>query len=297
MVTIKQLPREDYLLPGHIACPGCGLAIALKTTLKALGPKTIMVVPACCTSIIQAGFPFSAIKVPLLNIAFAAAAATASGIANALEYLGDTETTVLAWAGDGGTADIGLQALSGAAERNDNILYVCYDNEAYMNTGIQRSGATPYGAWTTTTWTGKREFKKDVPMIMAAHGIPYVATASAAYPLDLFDKVRKAKKIRGTRYIHIHTPCPPGWRIPDNKTVEVGKLAVQTGMWILYEIEHGEFKLSPPSRPLLNKARRKPVELYLRMQGRFSHLSEEDIKKIQEWVDRRWEEVAALVKR
>ena len=235
--------------------------------------------------------------VPLLNIAFAASAAAAAGIAGALDYKGDKETTVLVWAGDGGTADIGIQALSGAAERGDNIIYICYDNEAYMNTGIQRSGATPYGAWTTTTWTGKKEFKKDVPMIMAAHGIPYVATASAAFPLDFYDKIRKAKKYRGLKYIHYHSPCPPGWRIPDSKSIEAARLAVQTGMWILYEIEKGEFKLSPQSRPYLNKARRKPVEVYLKMQGRFSKLGPEEIKRVQEWVDRRWEEVAELLRR
>jgi len=293
-VKVKDLPREEYLLPGHAACAGCGPSIALRHTLKALGRRTILVIPACCTSIIQGPFPVSAVKVPIFNMVFAAAASTASGIAAGLKAQGIEDVTVVAWAGDGGTADIGIQALSGAAERGDNILYICYDNEAYMNTGIQRSGATPYGAWTTTTPTGKLEHKKNLPMIMAAHGIPYVATASPAYPLDLYAKVKKAMKIKGTRYIHIHAPCPTGWRYPSSKTVEVGRRAVQTGMWVLFEIENGKFKLSRPSAPLVEKSRRRPVEEYVRMQGRFRDLTDEDIAVLQAWVDEVWENYKKL---
>jgi len=293
-VKLKELPREEYLLRGHAACAGCGAALALRHTLKALGRRSILVIPACCTSIIQGPYPKTAVRVPLFNIVFAAAAAAAAGISAGLEALGVEDVTVVAWAGDGGTADIGIQALSGAAERGDNILYICYDNEAYMNTGIQRSGATPLGAWTTTTPTGKTEHKKNMPMIMMAHGIPYVATASPSYPVDLFTKVRRAMEIRGTKYIHIHAPCPTGWRYPSSKTVEVGRRAVQTGMWVLFEVDHGRFRLSRPSAPLTEKSRRRPVEEYLRMQGRFSRLTPRDVEALQAWVDESWENYKRL---
>ena len=293
-MKLKELPREEYLLRGHAACAGCGAALALRHTLKALGRRSILVIPACCTSIIQGPYPKTAVRVPLFNIVFAAAAAAAAGISAGLEALGVEDVTVVAWAGDGGTADIGIQALSGAAERGDNILYICYDNEAYMNTGIQRSGATPLGAWTTTTPTGKTEHKKNMPMIMMAHGIPYVATASPSYPVDLFTKVRRAMEIRGTKYIHIHAPCPTGWRYPSSKTVEVGRRAVQTGMWVLFEVDHGRFRLSRPSAPLTEKSRRRPVEEYLRMQGRFSRLTPRDVEALQAWVDESWENYKRL---
>ncbi len=293
-MKLKELPREEYLLRGHAACAGCGAALALRHTLKALGRRSILVIPACCTSIIQGPYPKTAVRVPLFNIVFAAAAAAAAGISAGLEALGVKDVTVVAWAGDGGTADIGIQALSGAAERGDNILYICYDNEAYMNTGIQRSGATPLGAWTTTTPTGKTEHKKNMPMIMMAHGIPYVATASPSYPVDLFTKVRRAMEIRGTKYIHIHAPCPTGWRYPSSKTVEVGRRAVQTGMWVLFEVDHGRFRLSRPSAPLTEKSRRRPVEEYLRMQGRFSRLTPRDVEALQAWVDESWENYKRL---
>lgn len=293
-MKLKELPREEYLLRGHAACAGCGAALALRHTLKALGRRSILVIPACCTSIIQGPYPKTAVRVPLFNIVFAAAAAAAAGISAGLEALGVEDVTVVAWAGDGGTADIGIQALSGAAERGDNILYICYDNEAYMNTGIQRSGATPLGAWTTTTPTGKTEHKKNMPMIMMAHGIPYVATASPSYPVDLFTKVRRAMEIRGTKYIHIHAPCPTGWRYPSSKTVEVGRRAVQTGMWVLFEVDHGRFRLSRPSAPLTEKSRRRPIEEYLRMQGRFSRLTPRDVEALQAWVDESWENYKRL---
>jgi pyruvate ferredoxin oxidoreductase beta subunit len=184
--------------------------------------------------------------------------------------------------------------LSGAAERGTNFIYICYDNEAYGNTGMQRSGATPYGAWTTTTPTGKRERKKNMAMIMAAHKIPYVATACTSYPSDFVNKLRKARDIKGTKYIHLLAPCPTGWRYDTSKTIEMGRLAVQTGMWALYEIENGKFKLCPPSDRLLDKAKRKPVKEYLALQGRFRGLSETDIERIQQWVDEDWEEYSRL---
>jgi pyruvate ferredoxin oxidoreductase beta subunit len=289
MVSIKELPKEEYLLKGHIACAGCGPAIGLRLLFKALGNKVILVVPACCSSVIPGPFPYTSLAVPVQNIIFEATAATASGVVAALRKKDIKDVTVVGWAGDGGTFDIGIQALSGAAERETNFIYICYDNEAYGNTGIQRSGATPYGAWTTTTPTGKKERKKDFPFIMAAHRVPYVATACPSYPLDFIKKVRKAKGIKGTKFIHLLAPCPTGWRYNTSKTVEIGRLAVQTGMWALFEIEYGKFKLTPPSDKLVDKAKRKPIKEYLTLQGRFRELTKDDIEKIQKWIDEDWE--------
>lgn len=188
MVTVKDLSREEYLLKGHAACAGCGPAVSLRLLFKALGHKVLMVVPACCTTVIQGPYPYTSFAVPLQNVLFESTGAAASGIVAALRQRKVEDLTVVGWAGDGGTVDIGIQALSGAAERGTNFIYICYDNEAYGNTGMQRSGATPYGAWTTTTPSGKRERKKDMPLIMAAHRIPYVATACTSYPLDFCEQ-------------------------------------------------------------------------------------------------------------
>ncbi len=294
-LTVKSLPREEYLLPGNASCPGCPAALGLRMLGKALEGRAILVVPASCTSIIQGPYPRTSVRMPLLNVIFASAAATASGIAAALEALGRKDVHVVCWCGDGGTVDIGLQALSGAAERGDNILYICYDNEAYMNTGIQRSGSTPYGAWTTTTVLGKRRHKKNMPKIMAAHDLPYVATASIGYPLDFVEKVRRAVRHRGLKYIHLLAPCPVGWRFPPSKTIEMGRLAVLTGMWPLYEVEEGEFRLTGPSRALLDKGRRRPVAEYVRAQGRFAHLTDEDIRELERYVDRLWEDIRRML--
>ena len=292
--TLKELPTEEYLLPGHAACAGCGATVAIRLAQKALGPRTVFVVPACCTSVLQSAFPFTAFNMPCLNIAFEAAAAAASGVVAAYEARGLKDVTVLAWAGDGGTVDIGLQALSGAAERGTNFIYVCYDNEAYGNTGFQRSGSSPFGSRTTTTPTGKREHKKDVPMIMAAHGIPYVATACISYPLDFVNKLKKAKTFVGTKYLQILTPCPPGWRFSTEKTVEMGRLAVQTGIWPLYEIVNGKFELSSPSAALVDKTKRKPIEEYVKHQGRFDHIVPEDVEELKRWIDESWEKYKRL---
>jgi len=294
-VTIKSLPKEEYLLPGNASCPGCPASLGLRLLGKALGKNMILVVPASCTSIIQGPYPKTSIKLPLINVIFASSAATASGIATALEILGKKEVHVVCWSGDGGTVDIGLQALSGAAERGDNILYICYDNEAYMNTGIQRSGSTPYGAWTTTTVLGKRRHKKNLPMMMVVHDVPYVATASIGYPLDFIEKIRKATRYKGFKYIHLLAPCPVGWRFPPSKTIEVGRLAVLTGMWPLYEVERGEFKLTGVSRSLLNKSKRTPIVEYIKIQGRFSHISEEEIRILEEYVDKLWNDIRKII--
>lgn len=285
------IPEVELMGFGHLGCQGCGATLAMRYALKALGEKTVVVLPACCWTIIAGPFPYSSLKVPLLHTAFETAAVAASGVRAALDLQGDTETTVLAWAGDGGTFDIGLQALSGAAERNENILYICYDNEAYMNTGIQRSSATPYLAWTTTTpkLSPKGEPKKDMMAIMAAHQIPYAATASIAYPDDLVRKVSKAKSIQGTKFIHLLAPCPPGWKIPSELSIKLARLAVQTRVFPLYEVEHGtQYKINLVPNGL-------PVREYLKLQGRFSHLSEEDFERIQERVDAEWERLRKRV--
>ncbi|MEM0087369.1 MAG: 3-methyl-2-oxobutanoate dehydrogenase subunit beta [Thermofilum sp.] len=291
----RAFPREEYLERGHAACPGCGAMLLLRHVLKALGPNTYLVIPASCTSVIAGPHPKSAFRVPVLHIAFAASAAAASGVVEALARL-ERPGNVVVWAGDGGTVDIGLQALSGAAERGHNFIYICYDNEAYMNTGIQKSGSTPYGAWTTTTPSGNPGFKKDLPGIMISHRVPYVATLSPAYPSDIAYKVKKAASISGgLKYLHALAPCPPGWRYEPRLTVEIAKLAVLTGMWVLYEVEKGVFRLTGPSAGLLDKSKRRPVAEYLRLQGRFSHLSQEEVEKLQREVDEKWDRIAELL--
>lgn len=280
----EQIPKEELLAPGHRACAGCGCVLAMRHVLKALGKNVIIACATGCMEVVTTPYPETSWRVPWIHVAFENAAAVASGIAAALRAMGKKGIKAVAIAGDGGTADIGLQALSGTVERGDNVLFICYDNEAYQNTGIQRSGATPFGAWTTTTPIGKLKRgedrpKKDVPRIIAAHGAPYVATASIAYPLDLIKKLRKAAAIEGPTYMHVHASCVPGWRIDTSKSIEVARLAVLTGAWMLYEIENGEFRLTfkPPKR--------RPVAEYLKLQGRFKHLTDEEIAEIQRMVD------------
>ena len=282
------VPREEYMLQGHVACQGCGATIAMRYVLKALGPKTIVSIPACCWAVIPGVWPQHNLKVPLLYTAFEVTGAALSGMEAALEAKGlDDEITVVGFAGDGGTADIGLQALSGMAERGTNALYIMYDNEAYMNTGIQRSGSTPYGAWTTTTPVGKKkewklEPKKSVAEIMVAHRIPYVATATIAYPEDLVAKVKKAKSIKGPKFVQIFSSCPTGWKHPPELSVEISRKAVESRMFPLYEVENGRYRITL-------KPKKIPVEEYLKLQGRFRYLDEEAIRKIQEHVDKEWE--------
>ncbi|MEM2866820.1 MAG: pyruvate synthase subunit PorB [Candidatus Hadarchaeales archaeon] len=284
------IPAEELLAPGHRACPGCGEVMALRLILKALGKEVIVVEATGCMEVVTTPYPQTAWRVPWVHGAFENAAAIASGVEAALKRLGRKGVKVVAIGGDGGTADIGLQALSGMMERGHNVLYVCTDNEAYMNTGIQRSGTTPFGAWTTTTPAGKvvrgeDRPKKDMPSIALAHRIPYVATASVGYPRDLLWKVRKAAGVEGPSYLHVHCPCPTGWRYDSSLTVRLARLAVETGCWILWEAEGGSIRLT--FRP----ERRKPVREYLRLQGRFSHLTEEEVMRIQREVDERCREL------
>ena len=281
------VPEGDLLTSGHLACPGCAAPLAMKLALKALGPNTIVVMPACCFTIIAGPWPQSSLQVPVFHTAFATGPAVASGIRAALDMQGKFDTTVMVWVGDGGTFDIGLQSLSGAAERNENILNVCYDNEAYMNTGIQRSSATPWGAWTTTTPAQYPEAtnKKDILAIMAAHNIPYAATATVAYPVDLIEKVTKARAMRGTRFIHLLSPCPPGWKCGDDEGIELARMAVQNRVFPMLEVEGGQrwrFTMEHAGDP---------VEPYLRRQGRFRHLSAEQVTHIQAEIDAHWQQL------
>jgi pyruvate/2-oxoacid:ferredoxin oxidoreductase beta subunit len=280
-----EIPVSENLGQGHLACAGCGAAISMRLTLKALGEKTVLVIPASCWSIIPGSWPYSSFRVNVIHAGFVTGGATASGVRAALDIRGDHESVVAVWAGDGGTFDIGIQALSGAAERNEDFIYICNDNEGYMNTGTQRSSATPYLAWTTTTPVRqpKENPKKDIMAIMADHQIPYAATATIAYPEDLLRKMEKAKGIRGTRFIHLLSPCPPGWRIASELVVKLSRLAVRTRVFPLYEVENGR------TYTLQEEPHVVPVKEYLKLQGRFNHLTEKDVEEIQRRVDDTWE--------
>ena len=287
--NVLNLTEEEFVYPGNRACSGCTLSILYRIGLKALGRDCIFVVPPSCLTVMQGLYPISATQMPVLNGTFASTAAIATGVRAAVKRLGK-KTQVVAWAGDGGTSDIGIQALSGALERNEDIIYICYDNEAYMNTGVQRSGTTPQGGLTTTTpYEGKKENSKNVPDIVAAHNPAYIATCSASYPLDFHDKLLKAKEIRGLKYIHIQTPCPPGWGCEERMTVKIGKMAIECGLFDLYEIEGDQKKLSDPTAKLLRKEKLRPVQDYLNMQTRFRAISGEQIVAMQQRIDLKWE--------
>jgi pyruvate ferredoxin oxidoreductase beta subunit len=279
-----EIPEEELLAPGHRGCAGCGATIGVRLALKALGRNTVAISCTGCLEVITTPFPETAWEIPWVHVAFENAGAVASGVQCALKAQGKTDINVVAFAGDGGTADIGMQALSGAMERGHDLIYICYDNEAYMNTGVQRSGSTPFGASTTTSPSGKESFgenrpKKNMPLIVAAHGVPYVATASISYPEDFMKKVKKAAEIEGPAYIHLNQPCTTGWGYDPSKTIELGRLAVETGFLALYEIENGEYKLTYKPQD------KKPVSEFLNAQKRFKHLSNEEKEKIQEYVD------------
>ncbi len=290
--AVRELPREEFILPGTRSCAACGLMLTYRHALKALEPnKTIVAVPASCMTVLHGVYPVTPVKVVCINNTFAATGASVSGIVAGLKATGKEGYTVVAFAGDGGTYDIGIQSLSGALERGTNFIYVCYDNEGYMNTGTQRSSASPEGAITSTTPVlSKLEHKKDMLRIVEAHGIPYVAAASPAYPLDLYDKVRTAKDISGPRYIEVHAPCPPGWGFPNKDLIKMGKLAVDTGIHVLYEIRDGKFSLTSRSLALAEKGRKKTVADYVKGQTRFKKISEEQIRRLQEFTDKRWGE-------
>lgn len=294
--SIRDIPKAEYFSSGHRACQGCVEALAVRLVCKAIGRNMIAVSATGCMEVVSSPYPYTSWNVPWIHCAFENAAAVASGIEAALKVMvrkgriPDRKIHVVAFAGDGGTADIGLQALSGALERGHDFVYVCTDNEAYMNTGVQRSGATPYGAWTTTSppgakSIGQKTWKKNMPAIVAAHRVPYLATASPSYPIDLMNKARKAAEVEGPAYLHVFSPCPTGWRYPADLGIELGRIGVQAGVYPLYEIENGEFRLT------VKPSRRKPVKEYLKLQGRFSHLTEKELEMIQHHLD---EECASL---
>jgi pyruvate/2-oxoacid:ferredoxin oxidoreductase beta subunit len=292
IVLTEKYYQEELLCSGHAACQGCGLAIGLRHVLRTLGKNTVGVVPAGCSSIITGAYPQTALRIPLYHVNFATGASSAAGIAAALKILKKSEVeNVLVWAGDGATYDIGVGSLSGAAERGDDMIYVCANNEAYMNTGIQRSSATPIGAWSTTTPLPqpKQQAKKPMVEVMAAHRIPYAASASIAFPEDLEMKLKKAKSIKGgVKFIDLLCPCPTGWRVPPHLTVKLARQAVLTGIFPLFEIINGEeYIINKPDvdETLL------PVREYMQLQGRFTHLNEDDIDAIQKNVSREWRQL------
>jgi pyruvate/2-oxoacid:ferredoxin oxidoreductase beta subunit len=297
-VWLDQVVSEESLLhPGHAACAGCGPAINVRHVLGALAAarpesQIVLVVPASCWTIIAGVYPVNAFGVAVHLTPFASSAAEASGIKAALRLRGIEDTLVVVWAGDGGTADIGFSGVSAAAERNEDLIYVLNDNEAYMNTGVQRSGATPEGAWTTTTpaRAPKATQKKPIAQIIAAHGVPYVATlAAGTVPMlrDFRAKVTRAAELDGFRFLQVLGPCPPGWRYPTSQTTELSRLAVESRTFPLFAVDHGEWSLTyRPKHPV-------PVAELLEAQGRFAHLAPADVERIQAHVDERWDALSA----
>ncbi|NOX40596.1 MAG: pyruvate synthase subunit beta [Alphaproteobacteria bacterium] len=268
---------------GHVACGGCVEALALRVILNTLGPDTIGVVSPSCTAVICGGHPMSSVKIPLFHTTIESAAASACGVKRALVAKGKPDTTVLCLAGDGGTYDIGFQALSSVCERNEDILYICFDNEGYMNTGGQKSSSTPINAITGSTPGGKTTRKKNLIEILAAHRIPYIATASPSDLNDMAAKVEKAKGIRGTKVIIVLIPCLPGWGVADDSAVKTARLAVEAGVFPLFEVIDGLiYKMSSSDKT-------RPVDAYLQQQKRFRHLKPEDIAGFQTDIDQEWE--------
>jgi len=297
----RLLDSREYFTAGHRACQGCGETVALRQILKSVGRNVILANATGCSEIISSPFPQTAWHVPWIHVAFENAAAVASGVEagmKALERKGalpKRNVKVMAIAGDGATADIGFQALSGAVERGHNFVYVCLDNEAYMNTGIQRSSSTPFGAMTTTSPPGRlskgqKTWKKNLPEILAAHDIPYVATASPSYPFDLIRKVKRAVEVDGPAYIHVLAVCPTGWRSAGEETIRLGRLAAESGVFPLYEVDHGKYTIS------LDPGQLKPIKEYLGLQGRFRHLKPEDLEYIEDRIHTNFEKLRAKVR-
>ncbi len=289
----RLLPKEDFVVSGHRACQGCAEVLAMRLVHKALGRNTIAASATGCMEIITSSYPDTAWAIPWIHVAFENSASVCSGIEAGYKALmrkgryPERKINFIAYGGDGATADIGLQFVSGAMERGHNMIYICYDNEAYMNTGIQRSSSTPFGAATTTSPAGKlsigqQTWKKNVTEIMIAHEIPYVATISPSYPFDLFRKVKKATEVEGPVYLHCYASCPTGWRMAPELAVQIGRLATESGVFPLYEVENGEYTITEPISKL------RPIEEYLKPQGRFKHLSKEDIAKIEKRVHREY---------
>jgi len=287
------LPAQELMYRGHAACPGCGAALAMRLLLKGFGPRTILSIPACCWTVIGTPFPTTALGVPTLDNPIEATGASISGLRAAADALRLDDVTVVGFAGDGGTADIGIQALSGMLERRTNAIFVMYDNEGYMNTGVQRSGETPRGAWTTTTpidgeHGGKAEEKKDIMAIVLAHRPAYAATVNPAFPEDLVRKATRARELGGSRFLHALTPCPPGWKFSSEETIEIGRLATETGLFPLYEVEDGVYRITRKGGAL------KPVGEYVRKQARFRHWKDEQVRALEEQVRAGWDRLLRL---
>jgi pyruvate ferredoxin oxidoreductase beta subunit len=292
--AVRTLTQKEYFAPGHRACQGCAEVLAVRLVAKALGRNVIVSNATGCMEIVSSPLPFTSWRVPWFHVAFENTAAVASGVEAGLKALmrkgriPRKKIVSLAMAGDGGTADIGLQALSGALERGHDMIYICTDNEAYMNTGIQRSSSTPFGASTTTSPVGKVKmgqitWKKNMPAIAAAHNIPYVATACPSYPIDLVQKVKKAAAIEGPAYIHILSVCPTGWRSAPELSIKLGRLAVETGIFPLYEVENGKYHLN------IDFPKLKSIKEYIKLQGRFRHLTDDIIEEIEKRVHKEYE--------
>ncbi|MGD0795991.1 MAG: pyruvate synthase subunit PorB [Dehalococcoidales bacterium] len=286
----KLVQKTEKFAPGHRACIGCGEALAVRIAFKAMGNNVIVANATGCMEIVASQLPLTTWQLPWIHTLFENTAAVASGIESAYKVLRrkgaslPENTKIVAIGGDGGTSDIGIQALSGAMERGHHFTYICFDNEGYMNTGTQRSSSTPFGAMTTTSPPGKKSigqfsWKKDMPGIAAAHNIPYVATASPSYAFDMMAKVAKAVATPGPAYVHVLAVCPNGWRTANDLAIRMGRLAVETGMFPLYEVENGQYKMS------LDLPKLRPVKDYLKLQGRFRHLSDDNIAKIQARVE------------
>jgi pyruvate ferredoxin oxidoreductase beta subunit len=302
--------RRNSLTSGHRACQGCGEALgaryALDAAMRATNNRLVVANATGCLEVFSTPYPESSWQVAWLHSLFGNAPAVGTGIAAALKVKGRTDTRVIAQGGDGGTVDIGFGCLSGMFERNDDVLYICYDNEAYMNTGIQRSGATQKGASTTTCPSGtcipgKREFPKDITKIIAAHELPYAAQASPHNWKDLIEKAAKGFEAGGPAFLNVISPCPRGWRYESAQTIEIAKLAVETGMWPLYEYENGKWRFTGESKRMAEgKAERRPIIDWLKSQGRFKHLLDpkwsSTVAEIQANVDRKWDELVRLSK-
>jgi pyruvate ferredoxin oxidoreductase beta subunit len=292
-INAKNISDNEFFY-GHKACAGCGGSLAVRIALKVLGERTILVEPAGCMSAVSFNYPQMSFANNAIISAFAGTGAVLSGLKAGAEAKGLKDYHILGIAGDGGTADIGIQALSGLIDRNDDVIYLCYDNEAYMNTGIQKSGLTPFGATTTTTPAGSRgkgniRPKKNLFEIVAAHGIPYAATASIGYIEDFANKVKKASEVKGTSFIHVLAPCPTGWGIDTSETIDIAREIVDTGLWYLAEYYDGEIHMNKVPKEFGD------VEHYIRRQNRFKHLKDEDIEEIKRLRDKTWRQKGGLL--